>query len=412
MSNTDIDRLLLNGERFKTKIHQRITAADLNRTIEYASTLSVTVHDPRDELLESKQFDSRVTTQLDKRSFELVQLKKTGDSLTLTFEDLAVARMRDKKGARKVAPGTMTREQFARKLVDEIKWLKFRGPKGKQPKTKIAMARGKKENTWKALERLAAEVGWARFVVDDRVFFLPEEELFDDPIDYVLRKNDPAVENIDFDYDVGKPVATITATVLARRWAVPPGSVVRVPNLGPASGKWLVTALSGSLLQTHRTVTLRKPEPALPEPKPPKQPDSDYEDTGGGGTAPAGGSGKGDWVWPCKGTVTSEYGSRSSGFHYGIDIGAPMGTPIVAARDGVVIFAGAASGYGTAVYINHGGGVICRYGHMSVIRCTRGQSVSRGQRIADVGQEGNSTGPHLHFEYRPGDSPRNPREIL
>lgn len=415
-----LERVRLDAKRLRSRIDQKITAADVVRTMEGASTFTLVIRDPERQLLDSKLFNSRVTTQVDRFSFELAQVKKMGDDLTVVFEELAVAALRRKNKPRKVAAGTMTREQFARALVDEVKWIKFRGPSGKQPRTKVELARGKtkggggtrNENTWDALDRLAQEVNWTRFVVGDKLFFLPEKELMEGPVDFVLREGSPEVDNIDFDFDIGKPVATLTATVRADRWKVPPGACVRVPDLGPAEGRWLVTEVSGSLFSAFRTVSARRPEPSLPEPEPPEQPGSDYNDTGGQGGGSAGGKGKGDWVWPCKGTVSSEYGSRPGGFHYGIDIAAPLGTPIVAARNGVVIFAGSASGYGKAVYIDHGGGVICRYGHMSVIRCARGQSVNGGDRIADVGQEGNSTGPHLHFEYRPGDSPRNPREIL
>lgn len=415
-----IDRLLLDGKKFTSKVHNRIVAADNTQSIEGTGTLTLGLFDPDRVLLESKIFGARVTTQLDDFSFELVQLRKEADHLILTFEDLPVAVMRRHKKPKKVAPGTMTREQFARSLVREVKWLKFKGPSGKQPRTKIEMSRGKTkdggaekgENTWDCLLRLAQEVNWRRFVVGDKVFFLPEKELMEGPADYVLSESKPGVNWIDFDFDIGKPVSVITASVQADRWSVPPGTLIKVEDQGPASGRYLVSNVQHSLFQTHTTVTAKKPDPALPEPDPPPMPDESYGEGPGSGSAPTGKKGKGDWVWPAQGTVTSEFGPRSGGTHYGIDIANALGTPIVAARNGVVIFAGAASGYGKAVYIDHGGGVICRYGHMRTIECSRGQSVKGGQRIAGMGAEGNSTGSHLHFEYRPGDSPRNPREIL
>lgn len=413
--STDIDRLLLEGDPFRAKVQNKITQADISQTIEGAPTLTLGLFDADYALLESKIVDSRITTQLDKQAFELVQIRKGGDFLTLTLEDIGVSAMRKHRNPKKVAPNTMTREQFARQLVNEVRWLKFRGPEGKQIKARIEMARGKTksgggerhENTWDCLGRLAEEVNWARFLVGETVFFLPEDDLFNNPVDYVLHRHSPEVENIDFDWDIGKPVASLTATVHAKRWAVPPGSVIRTKGLGPATGKWLVSEVSGSLFSRYRTVTARKPEPDLPEPKPDKDPSASGHGQSGTGSV-ATGAGRGDWVWPVNGTVTQEFG----GDHYGIDIGAPLGTPIVAARAGTVVFAGPASGYGNAIYINHGEGVICRYGHMAVFHCGRGQQVDQGQRIADVGQEGNATGPHLHFEYRPGDVPHNPREIL
>lgn len=413
-------KVRLNGEKLTSKVQNAITGANVRRTIDGASTFTLTLQDAQRVLLGSRIFNSRVTTQVGKHSFELAQIKKQQDSVILVFEDLAVAALRRKNKPRKVEGGTMTREQFARLLVDEVKWIKFRGPKTPQDRAKVEMARGKTkegggekgENSWDATGRLAEEVNWLRFVVGKQFFFLPETELFKEEPSHRLAEGRKGVDNIDFDWDIGKPVATVTVQCRAERWEIPPGETARIPEgLGPIDGKWLVADIDRNLYFTTATITLKKPEPALPEPKPPSgDADLDAEGTGSGPTV---GGGSGDYIWPVNGQVSSEYGPRGNSYHYGIDISAPLGTPIVASREGTVIFAGAASGYGTAVYISHDGGeVITRYGHMSVIRCQRGQQVDQGERIADVGQEGNSTGPHVHFEYRPGDSPRNPREVL
>jgi murein DD-endopeptidase MepM/ murein hydrolase activator NlpD len=141
---------------------------------------------------------------------------------------------------------------------------------------------------------------------------------------------------------------------------------------------------------------------------------------GGGGTSTggstsdggSGGSNPGGCIWPTRGTVTSEYGNRWGRLHAGIDISAPTGTAIWAAKAGVVSFAGAQSGYGNTVIINHGGGMTTVYAHQSQIMVGSGQSVSQGQRIGSVGNTGRSTGPHLHFETRYNGSPQNPRRCL
>ena len=114
-------------------------------------------------------------------------------------------------------------------------------------------------------------------------------------------------------------------------------------------------------------------------------------------------------VLPVKGArLTSGYGSRWGTFHYGIDLAAPMLTPEYAAADGVVLRAGAASGYGLAVYILHENGDVTVYGHMEKILVDPGQYVQAGETISLVGNRGQSTGPHLHFEVRQGgeDGPR------
>ena len=117
-------------------------------------------------------------------------------------------------------------------------------------------------------------------------------------------------------------------------------------------------------------------------------------------------------IWPTSGRVTSEYGYRWGRMHQGIDIGAGTGTPIRAANGGEVIFAGTQGGYGRTVVISHGGGFSTLYAHQSSIAASDGQTVQRGQVIGYVGNTGNSTGPHLHFETRVNGAAQNPRRYL
>ena len=120
-------------------------------------------------------------------------------------------------------------------------------------------------------------------------------------------------------------------------------------------------------------------------------------------------------IWPTSGYVSSPYGLRWNGteFHQGIDIAAETGTPIVATADGVVTAAGwDGSGYGNMVDIDHGDGIVTRYGHASAVAVTPGQTVRRGQVIAYVGSTGYSTGPHLHYEVRVNGQPVNPAGYL
>jgi murein DD-endopeptidase MepM/ murein hydrolase activator NlpD len=117
-------------------------------------------------------------------------------------------------------------------------------------------------------------------------------------------------------------------------------------------------------------------------------------------------------IWPVRGRVTSGFGYRWGRQHAGIDIAAPTGTPIKAAKAGRVIFAGTMNGYGNVIIVDHGGGFSTLYAHQSRMASGKGQSVPQGQVIGYVGSTGRSTGPHLHFETRFGGSPRNPRPYL
>jgi murein DD-endopeptidase MepM/ murein hydrolase activator NlpD len=113
------------------------------------------------------------------------------------------------------------------------------------------------------------------------------------------------------------------------------------------------------------------------------------------------------------GRITSGFGARWGSSHQGLDIAAPIGTPIRVPLAGTVIDSGPASGFGQWVRVRHDDGTITVYGHISRSHVSVGQSVSAGEVIADVGNEGRSTGPHLHFEVvTPGGTKVNPRPWL
>lgn len=95
-------------------------------------------------------------------------------------------------------------------------------------------------------------------------------------------------------------------------------------------------------------------------------------------------------------------------FHKGLDFAAPIGTPVYATADGKVEYAGDMSGYGNCIDINHGNSYITRYGHLSKIEVSNGQSVKKGQLIGLVGSSGKSTGPHLHYEVYFDGEAQNP----
>jgi murein DD-endopeptidase MepM/ murein hydrolase activator NlpD len=128
--------------------------------------------------------------------------------------------------------------------------------------------------------------------------------------------------------------------------------------------------------------------------------------------ASSGAASSSGFAWPMCAPVTSEYGPRWGSMHRGIDQGASTGTPIGASKDGTVIFADWQGGYGRMVLIDHHDGVVTAYAHMSSFSVSPGASVSQGQTIGAVGNTGNSTGPHLHFETRVNGSAVNPRQYL
>ena len=139
--------------------------------------------------------------------------------------------------------------------------------------------------------------------------------------------------------------------------------------------------------QIPRTVAaITLPTPILPTPAPPKFDPPTVRPT---------------YITPAAGVISSGYGMRWGRMHSGIDIAAPIGTPVMAAAAGTVEFAGwTEGGYGNLIDIRHRDGSLTRYGHLDRVQVRQGDSVTQGQMIGEMGSTGRSTGPHLHFEIR------------
>ncbi len=119
------------------------------------------------------------------------------------------------------------------------------------------------------------------------------------------------------------------------------------------------------------------------------------------------------FVWPvATGVLTSRFGPRGETFHDGIDISAPAGTPVHAARTGEVLYSDKLSGYGNVIIVGHGDGYVTVYAHNSGHLVRTGERVRQGQMIARVGQTGRASGPNLHFEVRKDNVARNPLYYL
>ena len=109
-------------------------------------------------------------------------------------------------------------------------------------------------------------------------------------------------------------------------------------------------------------------------------------------------------LWPVRGTINSDFGARLMGrsreYHKGVDIGVPIGSPIVAPADGKVVSAGYESGYGLVVVLEHRHGVSTVFAHLKSVSVEAGDEVTRGKLIAHSGMSGRTTGSHLHYEVR------------
>lgn len=122
-------------------------------------------------------------------------------------------------------------------------------------------------------------------------------------------------------------------------------------------------------------------------------------------------------IWPVAAlsrTVTSEFGDARPGgrHHTGIDVAAPVGTPVLVTASGRVQFAGTHGGFGLLVVVSHAGALETAYAHLDTIAVQAKQAVVQGQMIGRSGCSGNATGPHVHYEVREDGRPVNPRPFL
>lgn len=196
-----------------------------------------------------------------------------------------------------------------------------------------------------------------------------------------------------------------TLSGIGQRYGVPYQEIARLNNIRNPDHIEV-----GQRLRIPRVASGTGPTPArqfaaLPLPSPRARARSLPREEGSG-------SGSGVFSWPLEGTVTSGFGPRNGSFHDGVDIAAPVGTPVFAAADGQVIFSDELRGYGKVVIIRHTAQYVTVYAHNRVNWVKEGQFVRRGQRIAEVGQTGRTTGPSLHFEVRKNNLAQDPLRYL
>lgn len=323
-----------------------------------------------------------------------------------------VRREADWAGLTVVAQPTERRDQVARDYEDDDE----------------EAAASEPPSSWTTFRRLAREEGFVLFEAAGVLYFAKpswlKERGADNPVSAHYLTTDeerrtmgvPACRrSID---DPGH-VETTVELPYTRVDELRPGYTLTLLQVPTFEGRYLIDDVSFDLASAEH-VTVRAATPDDPEPRPPEQ-DVDHDESGepapstsgGEQTSRSSGAGSG-WRWPMRGRISSRFGDRRPGgrSHAGLDIAAPTGTPIVAAKPGVVTHAGSAGGYGLAVYISHGGGVSSRYAHMSRVAVSNGRRVAAGQTIGYCGSTGQSTGPHLHFEIRHGRNAQNPTRFL
>jgi hypothetical protein len=277
--DTGLGRLLLREEHVRSNLLDVVVDARLERGIEEAARFTVDLLDTKRKLIRSRLLNESSTVNVDGLLFEYIGYSKNDNRLQMTFRDAAVADLRRQKGPQGTKPKASTRTKYAERLVNEVRYLNFRGDPGERAMT--SLVRGKHENSWKALTRLAGERQWRCFVDENTVFFGSDEWLLNLRRPWVISEDDEGIDFINPSYDGGKRATTCDVTCWARRWASRPGHPVKVVGLGDLAGKglWLTQTLSRSMFSQRMSVSLIRKTPELAEPLPQSE---NYEVSGTG----------------------------------------------------------------------------------------------------------------------------------
>lgn len=197
------------------------------------------------------------------------------------------------------------------------------------------------------------------------------------------------------------------------------GQTLKIPGAGSAKVASAAPAATDAVVtNATKTTETAAAKPATKSEQvaaytPPKKTDKVIEQAEEDSAAAPDATGIGRMRWPVRGRVISQFGKGTGKSNDGIDISVPEGTPVKAAENGVVIYAGdGLKEFGNTVLVRHEDGLVTVYGHASTLKVTRGEKVKRGQEIAVSGMSGQTDAPKLHFEVRKNSSPVDPAAYL
>lgn len=194
---------------------------------------------------------------------------------------------------------------------------------------------------------------------------------------------------------------------------IPGAGSTKVASAAPAATDAVVTSATKPITTPETAAKPATKSEQVAAYTPPKKTEKVIEQAEEDGAAAPDATGIGRMRWPVRGRVISQYGKGTGKSNDGIDISVPEGTPVKAAENGVVIYAGdGLKEFGNTVLVRHEDGLVTVYGHASTLKVTRGEKVKRGQEIAVSGMSGQTDAPKLHFEVRKNSSPVDPAAYL
>lgn len=205
------------------------------------------------------------------------------------------------------------------------------------------------------------------------------------------------------------PVPNVLAQAFERPTAAPRPGLASPAAPPRAAAPAPVPAASPSPPGSTRSSAVPASIGPLPSPEPPREP---ARTAGRIVPAQRPTASTSQLQWPLRGVLYARFGKKGREPHDGIDLAAPVGTPVRTAGDGLVLFAGPQAGYGLIVVVQHEKGLVTVYAHSKDVRVRTGQTVRPGQVLATVGESGKTSGPHLHFEVRVEGEPVDPLRYL
>src|ERR1035437_3738056 len=303
-SNISTGSFFINGQSVNVDVSAALTNIGIEYDITQASTLTMTLEDPNRTIINNPAFSqaSAISLLSSAYTWQLVSVEKASNVVTAIFEPWVVAALRSAPTRRpfSVAPGQLTRSQFATVLIKQIQgataavattaFIATTPTTNGQPPgiTQESLCRGTVDNiyedSWTCLQRLASEVQWVCFEYNTVVYFGPQEYLAEQAA-FPVQEFQNGVLNIDGTYDTGQPLGTATIDALAGTWMLGPGQAVAINNLGPfgqnasalytlnpdqpvAIGQnWIVaTVARANVFNPDIIITLQQALPSLAEP--------------------------------------------------------------------------------------------------------------------------------------------------
>jgi murein DD-endopeptidase MepM/ murein hydrolase activator NlpD len=411
-TNGRIGSVVVSGQRLKANVVENVLKADLSMSTTEVTQLTLSIREDDDfTLTKSGLFYAGSPTTAGTRityadlEFEVraIGLGPRGrdHALDVTARSWGAGILRRQRGAR--VRKNLSPTDYA-KLAAKSAGLKFVGQVTARRK---AIPRQSDENEWTTLQRLAGEIGGVCFEAAGTLYFGQPTYLITKtkqvPVTWRGKSTGDELDELPVCRRSGDDAKGLATVVAKMRGPVAeqarPGMGMPVSGVPKFEARYMVTNIDVSLADGAPVVVSgatainpdKQPITKVPSKKKPIAIGAGTP----GGAAPALGSGsRSARRWPAN---TRKLSNNYPG-HSGVDIAAASGTPIMAASDGVVEYVGWERGFGQALFVRGADGLLQVYGHSSRVAVRAGQRVTAGQKIGEVGQTGNATGPHLHFE--------------